>query len=316
MDNGQSNSSGGSDLSRRRIAMDFLLEFGAVIIVVVLLVLSAIGDEVRWMRGWADNSKTGLYMVVAILAFLPFLSKASRNWLQQAERDRELRTSLDAVVRGNSAILEKASSEIEAVPLGRIFRLAESECPEARTVRIYAVTSRFISQHLHASEYKIDTLRILLSSGPSGIADTDLLRTEVKLAVEYSWMARIKARSVNHIILRQYDHYPTEWYVIFDDKLMIHAPYRFGEDNIGQCATSDTAFISRSAGHGRALIATQISSYDALFDAAEHHFGRGEFEGEYLLDDDGLVIHRRTAADAWLPTSKLSQQAPEPVEDQ
>jgi hypothetical protein len=92
----------------------------------------------------------------------------------------------------------------------------------------------------------------------------------------------VRNQSVRQLDLRQYNFYPTEWFVLLDDEVAVYGDYLFDTENIARAATSEDALVARNHGAGSTLVSNLSQKFDALFGACAHKFGEAELSG--LLD--------------------------------
>jgi hypothetical protein len=286
-------SGGGSAL-----LMQAALEYGPFLIAAILLTLSSLADEIPQLQNILPTSRVGLYVCVAFLALLAFVLRLT---------DRV--ADLSRLVRSNSEMqanfISAATETTTRVFLDQAFRLAEDVVSHCDRIRVYAITSKFVSQLM---QMRFSAVEINLLVAAAGDNVDPLLDSEVHLSVLYTWVGRVRASAVGRLIVRQYDFYPTEWYVIFDERLMVTSSYVFDQHEIGNARTTDMAYIVRADDEGKQLIESKIESFDALFHAAETHFGEGKHEGTYQLID-GIVKKRLNNSEEWLELGPLNQAA-------
>jgi hypothetical protein len=212
--------------------------------------------------------------------------------------------SVDAVRLEQRAFIAEATPAVLQVPLGQAFRMAISMVGKTDHIRIFALTSRIVSEHMQPREFPTLRLDLMLAGADSG---TDsMLDNEVQLSVMYTWVRRVRAGAIGRLTVRQYNFYPTEWFVIFDNRLMITSTYVYDADLIGQTRTVPEAFVIQPYGHGAGLILTKMEMFDALFEAAVTDFGDGKYEGEYQLQD-GMVRKCRKAGGEWEEVGAVSK---------
>jgi len=193
---------------------------------------------------------------------------------------------------------------IVRVALGDAFRMAISIVGKTDHVRIYAATSRVISEHMPTREFPTTRLDLLVGAARP---DSDpMLDKEVGLSVMYTWTRRVRAGAIGTLAVRQHDFYSTEWFVIFDNRLMIMGTYTYDRDLIGRSDIYPDVFVFMPHGEASGLILAKVDTFDKLFVAAESDFGEGEYEGEYQLHN-GVVKRCRKAGGEWEELGAVSQ---------
>ena len=135
-----------------------------------------------------------------------------------------------------------------------------------------------------------------------------MLATEVKLAIHYTWASRVRNSHIRDLEIRQYKFFPTEWYVIFDEKVMVLGTYVFDNDAVGCAVPLDSVSLVHGVGAGRDLIRSKIDAFDRLMAASSTRIGDGEWEGEYRLIEGKVV--RRVDGGGWEELPKISQTTP------
>jgi hypothetical protein len=275
------------------------LEYGPFAIAAILLLLSSLADVLPSVERFFPASRVGVYVCITFIALFAFVIRLS-------ERVSTLTRAVHEGVRSHQALMSSTSPAILQMPLGQAFRMAESLVGRTEHIRIFAVTSRFISAHMQPREFSTSRLDLMVV-GADPKADP-MLDTEVRLSVLYTWAGRVRAGAIGRLIVRQYNFYPMEWFVIFDNRLMITSTYMYEAAQIGKTRTVPEAFIVLPHGEGGSLIDAKVETFDALFAAAETDFGTGEYEGDYELRD-GVVMRCRGAGIDWEILSPVSQGA-------
>lgn len=283
---------------RLTLLLQALLEYGPFTIAAILLVLSTLANEIRDLDNLLPSSRVGLYVCVAFLALFAFT-------IRLVDRVNHL----SDLVRYNSEIQEKFISSSQEtttrLSLVQAFRIAEDVVSHCDRIRIFGLTSKFISQLMQTRFSATEMSLLVAAAGP----DCDpLLESEVHLSVLYTWVGRVRSESVGSLNVRQYDFYPTEWYVIFDDRLMITSSYVFDPHEIGNARTTPVAYVVRADDEGAKLIESKTEAFDALFAAAETHFSDGKYEGLYKMVD-GRVRKLSPRSDDWEELGPISQSA-------
>lgn len=284
---------------RAILLMQTVLEYGPFILVAALLAATSISDEIPRLSNIFPSSRVGLYVCLAFIALLAFVLRLIDRTSDLAEK-----------VRFNTEIQERfisaASRTTSEAPLGEAFHSVGELLGRCEKIRVFAITSKFISQHMQPREFSVEELQLLVS-GASGGTDT-LLDTEVLLSVLYTWAGRVKAGAISSLAVRQFNFYPTEWFAIFDDRLMITGYYIYDQEAIGKTRTSPVAYVTRNDEDGRKLIASKAEVFDALFAGANADFGDGKYEGIYKVMD-GVVKRQKPGNDDWAPLNPISQSA-------
>jgi hypothetical protein len=297
-------STGGLETSQteRRAGLLWLatLEYGPFVLAAVLLLLTSFADDIPSIQKLFPPNKVGVYVCLMFVALVAFV-------LRLSDRVRSLENLMRSGVDSQQEFIAAAKHPISLVPLAQAFRQAESSVGESEIVRVYAYSSRFISQHMQPRDFTVRKLH-LLTSGAGPTTDS-MLDMEIQLSILYTWAGRVRTGDINSLDLRQYDFYPTEWFVIFDTKLMITSSYVYDVHSVGKVGTPPEAFVVLPHGEGASLIQSKIESFDLLFAAAHSDFGPGKYEGRYERHD-GTVKVRTLNDEEWQELSPVSQSVP------
>lgn len=284
------------------------LEYGPFVVAVVLLLLTSLADLMPSTERLFPESRVGVYVgitFVALFAFVLRLSDRLKSLEILAKESRDLQGEIAATARHT----------IELVPLVHAFRIAEGTARDSETVRVYAFSSRFISAHMLPREFSARKIHLLTTGAGTDDEMTntqiglETTNTEIGLSILYTWAGGIRSGNIAEINMHQHDFYPTEWYVIFDDRMMVLGSYVFDEHSVGRVGTTSEAFIVSPYADGASLIQTKIEAFDRLFAATETKFGVGQYEGTYELRE-GTVKRRRLGSEAWEELSAASQSFP------
>jgi hypothetical protein len=283
----------------------FVLEFGPFVIAAVLLVLASLANDIPAIGALFPNSHVGIYVCVAFVALLAFVVRLTNRQVAVEAITAE-------VVETTQRAVDNLQPDIEAVGLTRAFQKADVMGTTSDHVRIFAITSRFVSQQLRGEDIPANCLSLMVAGNTA--SDTrmprpEVLESEVEIAVEYSWASRVRNGHIGTLNICQYEFFPTEWYVIFDDRVMVFGTYAFDIEAVGCAAPLNSVCIVHAVGAGRELIRAKIEAFDRLMKASSARIGQGSFEGEYQLID-GKVAHRRTNDDEWREMPNISQTTP------
>ncbi|HSH81317.1 MAG TPA: hypothetical protein VLA19_22525 [Herpetosiphonaceae bacterium] len=294
---------------RAMALLGFVLEYGPFVAAGALLVLASLASEIPAVEKVFPNSRVGIYVILAFLALLPFIVRLT-------SRQSSLEAAIQRALVSNNELLGRVRPVTESVSLAQAFRMAEDAVPSSVRIRIFAITSRFISQQMTSDAFRASRVDLMLGAEQAESTDSGdqskLLGIEVRLAIEYSWASRIRNHHIDTIRVRQYTFFPTEWYVIFDDALMVIGTYLYDGKSIGCTATPDEALVVWPSGVGREMIDAKIRVFDALWGARSSRVGTGALEGEYTLQE-GEVVRRVNQGD-WRALPPISQAVPiEPV---
>jgi hypothetical protein len=293
-----------STTNRSTALLEFLLEFGPFGIAAILLVLASLANDVPDIAKLLPNAHVGIYVCAAFVALLAFVVRLTH-------RQEAVEAATAEVVESTRCALETLRPDIESVAMSQAFQRAGMLGVASDHVRIFAVTSRFVSQQLRGDDLPADRVSLMIAGNTA--SDTRMpvprmLEAEVQLAIEYNWASRVKNRHIRSLYVRQYEFFPTEWYVIFDDKVMVLGTYAFDNDAVGCATPLNAVSLVHASGAGRELIRTKSDAFDRLMAAASPRIGSGAFEGEYRLVEGKVA--RRGADGKWQELPDISQTTP------
>ena len=302
--------SGAADTDKERVQrsvvlLAFALEFGPFVIAAVLLLLASLATDIPELAKVFPNSHVGIYVCLIFVALLGFIVRLTR---QQAKVDL---TVMEMVTATRDAI-DHVRPDIETVSLSEAFQGDGMRGTSSGRVRIFAITSRYITQQLRTEDFRAEHVDLMVAgngeSDPS-VPAAKMLATEVELAIEYSWASRVRNGYIDTLCVHQYQFFPTEWYAIFDERLMVLGSYAFDLDSVGCAEPLHTVMLVHPAGAGRELIRTKVAAFDHLMQTSSQRVGSGSFEGEYKLRED-KVARRGPGSEDWVELPNISQTTP------
>ena len=260
-------------------------EFGPFVIAVLLLLMSSLAGDIPAIKKIIPDSRVGIYVCAAFVALLGFVLRLTSR---QVAVERAV---LEATSATNRAVLH-LKPDIEALALAKAFEAAQSEGAVCEHIRICAVKSRFISVNMQSDRLKAELLSLMVAestSAQSGSRDLVNLKAEVQLIIEHEWIPRVRDGDIRSLRVRQYKFFPTEWYVIFDHRVMVLGTYVFNKGALGHVRHLDTVMLVHDTGAGRDLIRSKVAAFDRLFDSDVALVGRGDFDGDYALRDGNVA---------------------------
>jgi hypothetical protein len=284
--------------------LTFLLEFGPFVIAVILLVLASLASDVPQIAKIFPNSHVGIYVCLVFVALLGFIVRLIR---QQNAVD----FSVKDVVNVTREAIDHIRPDIESLSLNDAFQRGGMRGTASDRVRIFAITTRFVTQQLRADDFKAEQVDLMVAGNDAQdpqVPSAEMLALEVKLAIEYSWASRVRNGYIGTLHVHQYEFFPTEWYVIFDERLMVLGTYVFDNDAVGCAAPLNTVMLVHASGVGRELIRSKVEAFDRLVGATSKRIGSGTFEGEYKLNKDKVA--RRVGSSEWMDLPDISQTTP------
>jgi len=240
-------------------------------------------------------------VIAAVLAF--GLDRFWEQWLKQFTAPilaGVLMVQLAEFVRSEQsrqryeAILLTATEKIDPVVSVHSIEGAFAEAfrlrPKPRKIRVFGLTSYKIQPLIESNvgEFPIESVQLLLADPHEylrGASHVDFI-AESNLTICWKWLGMVKKGLILKLHLNQFDFYPTEWYVILDEELVIVGHYRFDSDNIAKAATAGSVFMARNVGAGSRLIESYLSKFDHLFGVSDKQFGSAELSGIVRAGND------------------------------
>jgi hypothetical protein len=286
-----SNESKSGSESRVRKIFEWLPFVGALL----LLLLTTFADLIPHLDSVLPASRVGLYVTIAFAALFGFVIKLQ-------DKVSDLAQSIDRSTEAQLLVRDASALPIQRMTLVGAFEVAATSVSGTKEIRVFANTSRLISQQIQLP-FATTEMKLLVA-GPDPGRDPSLY-SEIRASVLYTWVARVRSQVISELAVRQYDFYPTEWFVIFDDRLMIYGAYRYDDHAIGRVAVSEAAFVVKNVNEGSRFIESRSDAFDRLFAAAESSFGAGEFEGLYRRSQSEGVERRRPSG-AWEDLTPVS----------
>jgi hypothetical protein len=283
----------------------FLLEFGPFVIAAILLVLASLASDIPAIAKLFPNSRVGIYVCAAFVALLAFI-------IRLTSRQQAVEAATREVVKTTQRAVESLQPDIESVSLSQAFQRAQVVGRAYDQIRIFAITSRFVSQQLRDEDFPANRISLMVAGNTASddrMPAPEMLESEVKLAIEYTWAARVRNGYIRNLRIQQYEFFPTEWYAIFDDRVMVLGSYAFDAEAIGCATPLNSVSLVHAIGAGRELIRTKIEAFDRLLNASSARIGDGKFVGDYELVD-GKAAHRARGSDEWREMPRISQTAP------
>jgi hypothetical protein len=201
--------------------------------------------------------------------------------------DRARRSSLKVL----KEVSAKVIPDITSHDFKSAFESAHELRPRVRKVQIFGLSSYRIQPEVEAQwgTSGIEEMELLLVNARCYVkGSTDDFVHESRLAVCWNWLGMVKRGLIRRVTVRQYDFYPTEWFVIFDEELVIFGDYEFDVESIARARTKRTVLLARNHGAGSVMVQSFVSKFGALFDACGHDFGEDEFCG---VIEEGMDLH-------------------------
>ena len=124
---------------------------------------------------------------------------------------------------------------------------------DIRKIRIFALSTYMIQSIF--KDLKIKTLKCSII-----VYDNDSLN---QIPIN-QWIHYKNDGYINDIDIYKYSYYPTEYYVIFDNKALVYGHYLIKDDRFPNCDVQEAFFINDLLDQGKHLIEKYIEVFDAL----------------------------------------------------
>lgn len=281
----------------------FLIEYGTFVVVAVLLVLSSLASNIPQLASLFPNADVGIYVCLIFVALLGFVLRLVR---QQAAVETRVTESIEAT----DSALAHVRPDFETATLTDAFQGQDVRRMTATRIRIFAITTRFISAQMRP-DMNVERVDVMVAGNngrEASVPSCAMLANEVRIAVEYGWASLVRNGHIDKLWVYQYRFFPTEWYVIFDERLMLLGTYAFDEDAVGGAAPLEAVLVVHGSGAGREVIRAKIDAFDRLAGAQSKRIGDGRCEGEYELREEKVML--RGSDDIWRDLPQISQTTP------
>jgi hypothetical protein len=197
--------------------------------------------------------------------------------------DRSRRRAENLLLEVSAMVTPDISSHSMEDAFDAAFRIH----PKPQCIRIFALTSWRIQPMIKSRcvLHDIDEVDLLLVNPKSYIQNpSDDLGHESRLSITWNWLAMVKDGDVKRLSLNQFNFYPTEWFVLLDNEVVIFGDYVFESENIAKAYTERTVVVGRNNGAGSALVSSFEKKFLSLFKACYSEFGTDGLSGVVTPD--------------------------------
>ncbi|WP_406082983.1 hypothetical protein OHA01_24695 [Micromonospora zamorensis] len=223
-----------------------------------------------WVPSQADLSRV-LGFLLGLMALV-----ATYTWTRLSDTKASIddfRKEIASLVDRIGSLTDSLDSRRESLTLREAFDLAYLRCPSVDKVRIYAVTSQVIQQNLFAHDFRIGSCEVLIFEPTVG--EREALRDSINSVVR-DWKDRYVRRGIGILEVRRYSDFPTEFTVIFDDRLAICGMYINEPVDRTGVRYSKVSFLGALGGANRSVIQDHIDKFDGLFGLARKEFSSSD----------------------------------------
>ncbi|MER7589709.1 hypothetical protein ABTW72_19465 [Micromonospora sp. NPDC127501] len=219
-----------------------------------------------WVPGQADLSRV-LGFILGLMAIV-----ATYTWTRLSDTKESLdafRREITSLTERIASLTDSLDSRRDSLTMREAFDLAYLRCPSSGRVRIYAVTSQVIQQNLFAHDFQIARCDVLVFEPANG--EKDDLRENISSVVR-DWKDRYVRRGIGRLEVRRYTDFPTEFMVVFDDRLVLWGMYIIDPVDRTGVRYSKISFLGALGGANRNMIQDFIEKFDGLFDLSRKEF--------------------------------------------
>ena len=258
-DENQTNSSS----NRWPVFAGFMLTFFPVILAAVSFTLSSVFNWDDWLKS------NGSAIWAAVL--LVFLAEFWRS-------DQSRRRSNQLLSEMNSRVAADITSHDFAEAITRAFELRKNP----NNVRIFALSSYKIQPLVEQLIEKgtIPSVQLLLANPDEYYHDpSDIFTQEMSLAVEWKWLDMVRNKKISRLEVRHYNFYPTEWFILLDNEVVVFGDFEFERNSVARAKTSSHVFVAGNTGAGVEVLLNMSAKFSYLFESCREEFGSNRYSG-------------------------------------
>ena len=258
-DENQTNSSS----NRWPVFAGFMLTFFPVILAAVSFTLSSVFNWDDWLKS------NGSAIWAAVL--LVFLAEFWRS-------DQSRRRSNQLLSEMNSRVAADITSHDFAEAITRAFELRKNP----NNVRIFALSSYKIQPLVEQLIEKgtIPSVQLLLANPDEYYHDpSDIFTQEMSLAVEWKWLDMVRNKKISRLEVRHYNFYPTEWFILLDNEVVVFGDFEFERNSVARAKTSSHVFVAGNTGAGVEVLLNMSAKFSYLFESCREEFGSNRYNG-------------------------------------
>lgn len=200
------------------------------------------------------------------------------------ERFRELESKYDATstsVAGleitQQAFIQASKRSIMPCSLATGFAKKALAGRRVGLLRIYAVSSQQILSFFSAENISAETVHLIIRGFDPNDAAHQQFSNQIHLVAK-DWERLARKASIKSLIIRSYDHFPTEYQVIFDETVALVGLYESSPADYSEVAVRDPVYVDGSTPDGSALVRSYVERFDNLFEQCRNHHGINQYD--------------------------------------
>lgn len=139
--------------------------------------------------------------------------------------------------------------------------------PNVKHIRIFAVSSSLIQPILRSIGTKVDKCTILLYSIPNSSIDSASSEVKHEMNIESvvrDWKHFRDDGFIRELFIWRYNFFPTEYYLVFDDRNIIVGHYLINENRAAKCDVQEPFTANDNSPEGKLLINKYINVFDTV----------------------------------------------------
>lgn len=248
--------------NRWSLFAEFILTYFPVIIASASFAVSSIyskGDA------WLKSHGSAIWAAVLVVVIAEF-------W----RSDQSRRRSNQLITEMHSRVAPDITSHDFATAITYAFSIRDTP----KTIRIFALSSYKIQPLIEQmiDKSSLDSVQLLLANPNEFYADpSEIFTQELSLAVEWKWLDMVRNQKVLNLEVRQYNFYPTEWFILLDDEVVVFGDFEFDKHSVARARTSQSVFVAANNGAGSDILKNCSRKFELLYDACKEEFGTNRF---------------------------------------
>jgi hypothetical protein len=192
----------------------------------------------------------------------------------------KISTLSETVEAARNAFLEK--SNVQVHELNTAIQLIRERRPRVGILRAYAITAGHMAPILSGAKISAEHCKFLIYNP---LADNNpdrsnpkilrqLKRTAEACRGNISILSMLRgSNKITNLEIRRYNFFPTEYYIIADDQLLVSGNLETDLDDFSRVRPQDATVVFGDTASLKRIIELKIQTFDALFDACEAEFG-------------------------------------------
>ena len=161
--------------------------------------------------------------------------------------------------------------------------------PSPNTVRVFALSSWRIQPLVEQliDKSSLNSVQLLLANPDEYYVEpSEIFAQELSLAVEWKWLDMVRSQKITKLEVCQYDFFPTEWFILLDDDVVVFGDFEFDKNSVARARTSQCVFVAANSGAGAVILRNKCRKFQLLFDSCRDEFGVNQFPGSVMSNQN------------------------------